>query len=404
MQSKIMFVDDEIGVLEALEVTFADEPYECLTCQRPEQAMRLMEETDFAVVVSDQRMDGVEGAEFLEKIRHQWPATIRILMTAYQEMNVVLEAINKGHVYNLIFKPWNEMELKGVIKNAVEDYNLRNVSKYSSDLCQPLNYDINQLREQNHSLNEKNQYLMERLHQAQKMEALGNLAGGIAHDFNNVLLIINGCLDLAMSESSLTPDVGNRLEQALRASHHAKDLVSQILTYSNTNQSSGEPIILGILVDEIVGFIQAALPSSIEIRKSITIGSEKVLMESAKVYQILMNLCTNAADAMSGNKGIVLISLSRTRIDQPEQSGHKKLSPGSYFRLTVSDTGDGIDSEKLGRIFDPFYTTKVKNRGTGLGLALVNQIVHEHEGRITVQSEVGKGTDFHVYLPLIDNE
>ena len=186
MQSNILFVDDDSSILDALEWTFSDEPYGCLTCKTPQEALKLMDEIDFAVVVSDQRMPEMCGTDFLEKIKHQWPATIRILMTAYQEMNILLNAVNKGHVYNLIFKPWDEMELKRIIKTAVDDYTLRNgggvISRQASE--------ADQLIELNRSLEEKNQYLMERLQQAHKMEALGNLASGIAHDFNNVLFVV----------------------------------------------------------------------------------------------------------------------------------------------------------------------------------------------------------------------
>jgi len=400
MRYNILFIDDESGVLEALEWTFADEPCGCLTCKTPVEALRLMEEIDFAVVVSDQRMPDMDGTEFLEKIKHQWPATIRILMTAYQEMDIVLDAINKGHVYNLIFKPWDETELKRVIKTAVDDYKLRNTSNGSEQLKS----ETNQLVQINHRLEMKNQYLMERLQQAQKMEALGNLASGIAHDFNNILLIINGCLDLVMVDSALVPSVYTKLVQALQASNRARDLVSQILSFSSANnKSSGNPIKLGPLVREVLAFIQAALPSNIEIRQNITIHSEKVQLDPTKVYQILMNLCTNAAYAMNGNKGIVHISLTRTQSDQPEQAGRVNLIPGDYFCLTVSDSGDGIDELSLERIFDPYFTTKQKNGGTGLGLALINQIVKDHGGRISVQSEVGKGSNFHVYLPLVED-
>ncbi len=399
MQYNILFIDDESGVLEALEWTFADEPYGCLTCKTPVEALRLMEEIDFAVVVSDQRMPEMDGTELLEKIKHQWPATIRILMTAYQEMDIVLDAINKGHVYNLIFKPWDETELKRAIKTAVDDYKLRK----ASDGSEQLKSETNQLVQLNHRMEMKNQYLMERLQQAQKMEALGNLSSGIAHDFNNILLIINGCLDLVMVDSSLIPSVYTKLVQALQASNRAKDLVSQILSFSSANESSGKPIKLGPLVREVLAFIQAALPSNIEIRQNIAIHSEKVQLDPTKVYQILMNLCMNAAYAMNGNKGIVHISLTRTRSDQPEQAGRVKLLPGDYFCLTVSDNGYGIDEVSLGQIFDPYFTTKQKNGGTGLGLALINQIVQDHGGRISVQSEVGKGSDFHVYLPLVED-
>lgn len=403
MQSKIMFIDDEPGVLEALELIFADEPYDCQTCRKPEQAMRLMEESDFAVVVSDHRMEGIEGAEFLKRINNQWPSTIRILMTAYQEMNVVMDAINKGHVYNLIFKPWDEMELKLVIKNAVDDYNLRNIRASCGSIEAPLDINIRELQEINHSLERKNKHLMDRLQQAQKMEALGNLAGGIAHDFNNILFIINGCLAMARADSSLSPDMETTLSQALQASRRASDLVSQILTFCKSGDESGKPLQLGALTKEIITFIQAALPSGVELRENIRVTFEKARIDSIKVYQILINLCKNAAEAMNRQSGTIIIELARTRIDYPEMTGQMKLSPGSYFRLTVSDNGSGIDTDSLKRIFDPYYTTKGLHGGTGLGLALVRQIVQEHGGRITVQSKIGEGTDFHVYLPLVDD-
>ena len=399
MQSNILFIDDESGVLDALEWTFADEPYTCLTCKTPGEAFRLMEEIDFAVVVSDQRMPEIDGTEFLEKLKHQWPATIRILMTAYQEIDIVLDAVNKGHIYNLIFKPWDEMELKRVIKNAVDDYTLRNPSAGS----EKLNIETNQLIELNHSLEMKNQYLMERLQQAQKMETLGNLASGIAHDFNNILFIIKGNLDMAMVDNSLAPSVYSKLIQAQQASNRAKDLVSQILAFSSANKSSGKPIKFGPLVREVLEFIQAALPSNIKFCHHITIHSEKVQLDPTKVYQILMNLCTNAVYAMNSNNGVVNINLTRIRSDQPEQGGHVKLLPGDYFCLAVSDNGNGIDEDSLERIFDPYFTTKQKNGGTGLGLALINQIVQDCGGRISVQSEVGKGSNFRVFLPLIED-
>jgi len=126
MQSNILFIDDDSAVLDALKWTFADEPYECFMCKTAGEALSLIAEMDFAVVVSDQRMPEMSGIDFLEEIKNQRPATIRILMTAYQEMNLILKAVNKGHVYNLIFKPWDVVELKSIIKTAVEDYALKN--------------------------------------------------------------------------------------------------------------------------------------------------------------------------------------------------------------------------------------------------------------------------------------
>jgi len=344
-------------------------------------------------------MPEMDGADLLEKIKHQWPATNRILMTAYQEMNIALDAINKGHVYNLLFKPWDEIELKRIIKAAVDDYELRNVI---GGISQKMTHETNKLIKVNHNLEKKNQYLMERLQQAQKMEALGNLASGIAHDFNNILYVINGCLDLVMFDNSLASSVYSKLSQALEASSLAKDLVSQILSFSSNKVSSGNPVRLGPLVNDVLGFIRSIMPSNIEIRQNIDIDAEKVQLDPTKMYQILINLCINAADAINSNKGIVNISLSRTGVDQVEPTNKAKLPPGNYFLLTVSDNGDGIDSASLERIFDPYFTTKEENGGTGLGLAVIKQIVQDDGGHIFVHSEVGKGSVFDIYLPLIE--
>ncbi len=169
MQSNILFIDDDSAVLDALKWTFADEPYECFTCKSAGEALSLITELDFAVVVSDQRMPEMSGIDFLEEIKSQRPATIRILMTAYQEMNLILNAVNKGHVYNLIFKPWDEVELKRIIKNAVEDYTLKNGCSCSKQVFS----DVDQLIQLNQSLEQKNQYLLARLQQSPKNGSIG---------------------------------------------------------------------------------------------------------------------------------------------------------------------------------------------------------------------------------------
>lgn len=306
MQSNILFIDDDAAVLDALKWTFSDEPYECFTCKTAGEALSLIAEMDFAVVVSDQRMPEMSGVDFLEEIKRQRPATIRILMTAYQEMNLILKAVNKGHIYNLIFKPWDEVELKGIIKTAVEDYTLRNGWSVSKQVIS----DVDQLIQLNQSLEQKNQYLMTRLQQAQKMEALGNLSSGIAHDFNNILFAINGILKLALVDKSLQTKMHKHLSMALEAATRAKDLVSQILSFSSTSEKNGTPVKLGPLVKEVLEFIKAAQPPDIEIHQDITVGDEKVQLEITKVYQILMNLCSNAFEAMKSSGGIVRISLS----------------------------------------------------------------------------------------------
>ena len=398
MQNTILFIDDDSAILDALEWTFADEPYECLTCKTAGEALNLMDEMDFAVVVSDQRMPEMSGIEFLERIKCQKPATIRMLMTAYQEMNVIQNAVNKGHIHNLIFKPWDDVELRRIIKTAVDDYTLKNRGRASRQAADA----ADQLVELNQTLEEKNRHLMVRLQQARKMEALGNLAGGIAHDFNNILFTINGILKLTMLDKSLQTELQTYLSLALEASDRAKDLVSQILSFSSAGESSDNPITLGPLVKEVLKFIKVALPAKIEIHQDIAVEAEKTDLAATNVYQILINLCSNAFDAIETDKGIVHVSLTRIRIEQTGPVDRIQLPPGEYFRLTVSDTGKGIDEASVRRIFDPYFTTKQENGGTGLGLALTNQIVQNHGGRISVKSVVGKGSSFDVFLPVIE--
>ncbi len=398
MQNTILFIDDDSAILDALEWTFADEPYECLTCKTAGEALNLMDEMDFAVVVSDQRMPEMSGIEFLERIKCQKPATIRMLMTAYQEMNVIQNAVNKGHIHNLIFKPWDDVELRRIIKTAVDDYTLKNRGRASRQAADA----ADQLVELNQTLEEKNRHLMVRLQQARKMEALGNLAGGIAHDFNNILFTINGILKLTMLDKSLQTELQTYLSLALEASDRAKDLVSQILSFSSAGESSDNPITLGPLVKEVLKFIKVALPAKIEIHQDIAVEAEKTDLAATNVYQILINLCSNAFDAIETDKGIVHVSLTRIRIEQTGPVDRIQLPPGEYFRLTVSDTGKGIDEASVRRIFDPYFTTKQENGGTGLGLALTNQIVRNHGGRISVKSVVGKGSSFDVFLPVIE--
>ena len=400
MQSNILFIDDDSAVLDALKWTFADEPYECFTCKTAGEALRLMAEMDFAVVVSDHRMPEMSGIDFLEEIKRQRPTTIRILMTAYQEMNLILNAINKGHVYNLIFKPWDEVELKTIIKTAVEDYALKNCSSGTKQAIG----DVDQLLQLNKSLEQKNQYLMTRLQQAQKMEALGKLSSGISHDFNNILFAINGILKLALTDKSLPPKMHDNLSMALEAATQGKDLVSQILSFSRASTCNNRPVKLGPLVKQVLNFIGVALPPSIVMRQDIAVGDEKIRLEATKVYQILLNLCSNSFEAMKSDTGMVQISLTRRTIDQPEQIEKMKLLPGEYFCLDVSDNGQGIDAASLHRIFDPYFTTKREDGGTGLGLALINQIVQDHGGRIAVESEIDKGTRFTVFLPFIEED
>jgi PAS domain S-box-containing protein len=243
--------------------------------------------------------------------------------------------------------------------------------------------------------------LESQLQQAQKMEAIGALAGGIAHDFNNILSAITGYIELAMlSEGSQNCD--NELKEALKASNRAKDLVKQILAFSRQTDEERMPVRVGLVVEEAVKFLRATIPTTIDIKTCNDEKSGAVLANTAELHQIVMNLCTNAVHAIGEKEGILEIDVQNTEIDHTQKDDFIGLDLGPYTRVSISDTGAGIHPEALERIFNPYFTTKEKGVGTGLGLAVVHGIVKKYGGAIKVESKPGKGSTFHIYLPRVD--
>ena len=248
---------------------------------------------------------------------------------------------------------------------------------------------------------EDKERLEARLRQAQKMEAVGTLAGGIAHDFNNILMAIGGYTEMAMHRLPGEDLARQNLAQVLKAANRAKELVNQILTFSRHREQERSPVAVVPIVKEALKLMRASLPSTIEIRQNISVPPEKslVLADPTQVHQIMMNLCTNAADAMSEAGGTLEVTLEEIMVDSG--APHQDLGEGPHVQLTVRDTGQGMEREVLERIFDPFFTTKRPGKGTGMGLAVVHGIVTRHGGAITVSSEPEMGSTFRVYLPLI---
>jgi PAS domain S-box-containing protein len=237
------------------------------------------------------------------------------------------------------------------------------------------------------------------LRQAQKMEAIGTLAGGIAHDFNNILSVIIGNSELLALRDEASPSLREGVEQILTAAQRAKQLVSQILTFSRQGEQEKLLVNLKPVVKETLGFLRASLPATIQLRHFIAPDAGVIVADPTQMQQVLMNLCTNAAHAMEAQGGVLKIDLGNVTIDKADGSRDPGAAPGNYLVLTVSDTGQGMDPRVQARIFDPYFTTKEPGKGTGLGLSVVHGIVRSHGGAIRVFSEVGKGTTFKVFLP-----
>ena len=244
----------------------------------------------------------------------------------------------------------------------------------------------------------------ERLQQSQKMEAIGTLAGGIAHDFNNILAAIMGYTELALDDIPENLSGRKHLEQVLKSGVRAKNLVQQILSFTRQTKQERKPIQLGLVIKETMEMLRATISTTIAFEGTIETETGTVLCDPTQIHQLLINLCGNAAHAMRERGGVLNVSLDRIDLDENSAAGYAELKPGTYNRISVTDTGEGMDKAILERIFEPFFTTKDTGEGTGMGLSVVHGIVKAHGGEITVYSELGKGSEFHVYMPVIEAE
>lgn len=247
-----------------------------------------------------------------------------------------------------------------------------------------------------HEIEERDRHL-------QKMEAIGTLAGGIAHDFNNILAGMVGYLDLAFLEEHGNERLHEAHTEIQSAAERAKELVSQILTFSRQGSVEREPLQLSATVTEAMKLIRSSIPSTIAIDHTIT-SDDYILANSTSIHQVVMNLCTNAYHAMQAqNSGLLSVSLHTIETNEEILSNHPGLPEGEYVELKVSDTGSGMDNSTQEQVFNPYFTTKITGKGTGLGLSLVHSIITSHDGVISLNSKPGVGTTFTVLFPVIEH-
>jgi nitrogen-specific signal transduction histidine kinase/ActR/RegA family two-component response regulator len=241
------------------------------------------------------------------------------------------------------------------------------------------------------------QRLEGQLLQAKKLEAMGTLAGGIAHDFNNILSAILGYGEMAQKHAGDGTPLRRHIDAAVSAGMRAKSLVERILAFSRSGMGERKPVNVQAIVAEALDLVAASLPAGVRVDRRLDAGDAAVMGDAAQVHQVVMNLCTNAVHSMKSG-GTLTVALDV--VDKPSAVvATSVLSSGRYVRLAVADTGSGIPDNVRDRIFDPFFTTKSVGVGTGLGLSLVHGIVTDLGGGIEVDSRVGSGTTFTVYVP-----
>jgi PAS domain S-box-containing protein len=284
--------------------------------------------------------------------------------------------------------------------------------RWISHICQPVyssdgrhlgrrvsNRDITKYKQ----AEEEKANLESQLRQAQKMEAIGTLAGGIAHDFNNILTPIIMFSEIAQRELDGDSPIRPYLDQVLKSSKRASDLVKQILSISRQTERKPVFMELGPLVKESLKLLRASLPATIEIQQDINPEEGWIVADPTEIYQVVMNLCTNAAHAMEDTGGVLGVRLKNISLDQPLSAFGLEIKAGTYLSLAVRDSGHGIPPEIVERIFEPYFTTKDIGEGTGLGLALVHSITMSCGGGIDVVSEPGKGTTIQIFFPVLKN-
>ena len=368
----ILYVDDEELALQTFKLQFGNE-FTIYTAKNSEEGLQVLNTEEIAVVITDQRMPKISGVELLTQIMSTHPDVVRILITAYTDLEVVIQAINSGNVYRYISKPYNEEEVRTIIRQGIEHYYL--------------------VKERDRLYAEKIE-TMRKIARANRLSAMGILAAGMAHEINNPLVAISTFLQMLphkYAEASKDKEYWEELYGvAVREVERIRQLVHQLLTYSKIKQEDKfEPVSINDILQEMVVFIEnEAKKKGVLIKREFGVNLPMGMMDRNRIKQVFLNILLNAVQATEPG-GTIAVS-SRHVVEDAENQ---------FLQVAILDTGSGISEKNLEKLFTPFFTTK-NSEGSGLGLMTSHHIVDEHRGMIDVKSELGKGTTFTIQLPL----
>lgn len=383
---RILFVDDEQHILSALKRCLRKEPYECRFVRSGAEALEMLAQQPFDIVVSDMRMPKMTGVELLKQAASQYPQTMRLVLSAWTDSNDILDAINEGHIYRYIIKPWDDRALRAVLRQVVE---VKELQLKNQELME-------KLRQYNRELEQRVEQRTAELLKIRNIAEIGKYASQIVHNLNNPLHAIGGVVDLLRGnikkQRSMKPE---EMTQWLDiAKHGVKDLKSIIagILLHVRDQSRFEvgEVDINALIEQELKFFQLDDGFKDNIVPELTLDADlpNISGHPVQIKQVLDNLIHNAWDAMADT--------------DPKRLMLSTKSDQNQVVIEVRDTGEGIAAENLDRIFNPDFTTKPVGQGTGLGLAGVKTMVESYAGTIEVTSSPGRGTTFTVKLPVAE--
>ncbi|MBM9510757.1 PAS domain-containing hybrid sensor histidine kinase/response regulator [Desulfogranum marinum] len=394
---QIHLASAEIGERRVALVTFHDlrnrlklEERRRLLATAVEQAAESIMITDLSGTIEyvNPAFEEVSGYDITEVVGRS-PKMLRSSETSRMETNLMWQEISKGQVWRGTFtnrrKDGSLYKEEATITPVKDGQGaIRHYVAVKRDITRQLTLE-NQVR------------------QSQKMQAIGTLAGGVAHDFNNILTAILGYAELSQALSQENTVLHDNLGEVIRGAERAGKLINQILQFSRQSEKSVSTLQIDLIVNEVLKLLRASLPANIEIIANLAKGA-MVKADPTQMHQVVLNLCTNAFQVLEETGGEIKVGLEEVVLTPRQGLEIGNLSPGAYVCITVEDNGKGIPKEYISRIFEPYFTTKPQNEGTGLGLSVVHGIVNDHRGAVKVESTVGKGTKFSLYIPAADPE
>lgn len=373
----VLFLDDEENILNSLKRLFISEPYAIAVTTNAEEALGIIEREKIKVVISDQRMPHITGVEFLTKVKVKKPDVMRILFTGYTDLQAAEDAINIGEVYRFINKPWNGPDLKKSVQEAISHYDLLIENNELIEITQKKNKELEDLNMKLSAMFEKQR----------------EFTSVVSHELRTPLASIKAALDIVMSETSgtLSADQNNFLNKAKVNVDRLRNLINDILDLSKLESGRIEMKMeandLNKLIVDVIGKnVPAAQKEGLYLKAETNPNLPAVVFDSVRIGQVLTNLVTNAIK-FTRTGGVVI---------KASESDHK-------VEVCVEDTGRGIEKADISKLFEKFQqledAAKCEKGGTGLGLAICKEIIHQHKGKIWVESEVNKGSRFYFYLP-----